>query len=540
MQLPRFCQLMHHTTVLNNQPPAHAHAPPCHPCIQQPEDIERDKLMKEALLWEYREKLGRRAAAEDRKTRAQQPQPAHHVGDKAAGLGDWLNPSCQQHLQPSITHSDLTPPTHPSMQLEQVKARRKAGRDYGMRVGQLNAERLAAAAAAVAAAAKSPGRGGKVSDQQQGVAAAVGDAPGAEAVSTRQQSEEREEEEEEEEEAEDVRSSSPDPAEQPHGGHYDATRWRQLAEAAAQTEELLDTAGEAAAAAKATAAAGPAVALEATLSPAAAPAPPQAAPLAVPNKRQGPLTSSSASWRLAGYARPGAQVVPTADRSAAAHPALTLMGGAGLPRPQPVTVATEFTFPQQKAAASAAAAAVGSGGRGGGLYWAPVPSPRGIVPPRVVESEPQLVKDETATAAPQPAPAAAAGSQQAGKGSRGGKRAAGGAAAAAGVHGQQPAAKLGGAAATVAAAALPDSAALAKIQQRVEREHIQLPPLCACGHATSALDPSYPSSCCLNCPVRGDGARWAALLAFSLEAAGLLAQAPAARRRRDRDRSDER
>lgn len=51
--------------------------------IKRPEDMEKDKLVKEAALWEYRRELGRRAAAEGRRIRARRLEPAHQVCNSA-------------------------------------------------------------------------------------------------------------------------------------------------------------------------------------------------------------------------------------------------------------------------------------------------------------------------------------------------------------------------------------------------------------------------------------------------------------------------
>lgn len=58
---------------------------------------------------------------------------------------------------------------------------------------------------------------------------------------------------------------------------------------------------------------------------------------------------------------------------------------------------------------------------------------------------------------------------------------------------------------------------------QVQREHIQLAPLCACAHGACPLDPGYAAVCATNCPLRGAPARWAALLRFALDSKGLLA-----------------
>jgi hypothetical protein len=68
---------------------------------------------------------------------------------------------------------------------------------------------------------------------------------------------------------------------------------------------------------------------------------------------------------------------------------------------------------------------------------------------------------------------------------------------------------------------------LARPRRQVQREHIPLLPLCACGHGTPALDPAYPAACCTNCPLHADPRRWAALLAHVLASAGLLGPAKA-------------
>lgn len=60
------------------------------------------------------------------------------------------------------------------------------------------------------------------------------------------------------------------------------------------------------------------------------------------------------------------------------------------------------------------------------------------------------------------------------------------------------------------------------MEPQVQRDHIQLAPLCACGHMVSPLDASYVKACCTNCPLRNRPERWAALLLFALEAKGLL------------------
>jgi hypothetical protein len=49
-----------------------------------------------------------------------------------------------------------------------------------------------------------------------------------------------------------------------------------------------------------------------------------------------------------------------------------------------------------------------------------------------------------------------------------------------------------------------------------------LPPLCACPHNGSPLDPRYPWRCAANCQLHGDVAAYERLLGCMLKTAGLL------------------
>ena len=51
---------------------------------------------------------------------------------------------------------------------------------------------------------------------------------------------------------------------------------------------------------------------------------------------------------------------------------------------------------------------------------------------------------------------------------------------------------------------------------------VVLPPLCACPHSGSPLDPRYPWRCAANCQLRGDVGAYERLLGCLLRTAGLL------------------
>ncbi|KAI8467164.1 MAG: hypothetical protein J3K34DRAFT_523987 [Monoraphidium minutum] len=335
--------------------------------IKGPEAMERDKLVKELRLWEYRDRLGRRAAEEGRRLRASASQE---------------------------------PPAHG---LESVRARQKAGREYGMRVGRMNTLRLSTksplkagqgdgAAAAAGADAGAAGGGGGGGDQGDGRPAEGGGEGPAEAALGQLP-----EAEEQRHEPEACRGSCECPA----------GIWQQAAPAA----------------------------------------PSEAAPQGEAGPEEGAAAQGGGQQQQGGGAFRQRDCWQGRQEVEAWAGSQQGPWCGGNPVPSPVR------------AASATARQAGGGGarrrRGGGAG--------------------------------------------AGRGAGGGAAAAGG-----GVAG------------------LPGWSELAKIAERVAAERIQLAPLCACGHLTSPLDPSYAAACCANCPLRRDATRWAALLRCALHAKGLL------------------
>ena len=65
-----------HTWHVNSNSPCYS---TCPFASSQPDAIEKDRLVKELRLWEYRERLGKRAAAVDRRVRASLVLPAQQV-----------------------------------------------------------------------------------------------------------------------------------------------------------------------------------------------------------------------------------------------------------------------------------------------------------------------------------------------------------------------------------------------------------------------------------------------------------------------------
>ena len=65
-------------------------------------------------------------------------------------------------------------------------------------------------------------------------------------------------------------------------------------------------------------------------------------------------------------------------------------------------------------------------------------------------------------------------------------------------------------------------ARFAGLSERVREAGIELPALCACGHTseTNVLDPTYPSKCAKNCPLRDNNEQYLRMLSHVLHAFG--------------------
>jgi len=396
-------------------------------------------------------------------------------------------------------------------------------------VGQLNAERLAAA--------KSPKRK-HGADKQDGCAVrqmagdTAPDAVGKMPDTLANAPDEWQEQQRNDEEGGESRAASPDPLVAALAEPDPLVAPIEAAEAASQTEEaaaggkdasVMVTLSDDPPAAKETPQPSPAAAAAAAaghdaVSDEEAPPSAQTAALAAPPRQQHPqpLTPSSASLRLAAYAHPYHSI-------SRPQPPLLEFTGSSMMITQQQTIASS-TWPTPVSIVQApAGTAVASGITGGAPAavphhrWAPVPPPLALVPPRVVHSEPSAPAAEAVGSA-SPAPAGSVEPLTAAL--KGGKRTTGkpvGSAAGAASSSSK------GHAARASMAVLPDKLELARIASTVQRERIHLAPLCACGHGQSPFDwTAYTAACAINCPLRSSAGRWAALLAFALEARGLL------------------